>query len=209
MASTSSIKQPRPPTGYRSLKVEPGEVLLHLTISNKCGQAFRWRGMAVWDNQKGNDIETPIIKSEDNVEIKKENLETSSFVPSTLETKPIINQELNGNGSQVVDEKSETEWSLCLSDRVILLRQDVERGYLYFNALQPSSSSENGATSDQNRDELLRSTELWLKDYLNLQVPLDEMYKEWAEKDQVFARFATRFAGIRMLRQDPWECLCA
>jgi N-glycosylase/DNA lyase len=47
----------------------------------------------------------------------------------------------------------------------------------------------------------------WLRDYFQLEVDLEKLYKEWALKDPVFAKFRDRFQGIRMLRQDPWENL--
>lgn len=52
-------------------------------------------------------------------------------------------------------------------------------------------------------------TAKWVTDYLNLSVPLEDLYDEWAATDPVFARFAMKFRGVRMLRQDPWECLCS
>jgi N-glycosylase/DNA lyase len=99
--------------------------------------------------------------------------------------------------------RKEIEWSICLADRVVFVRQDEERGYLYHKTL----------LSDQLLTKNVRSidqeTSAWLIDYLNLRVPLTELYEEWSDKDEVFKRFAKRFTGIRMLRQDPWECLCA
>lgn len=161
--------------------------------------------MAVWDNDRQETCGTSAIKPESRVKIKQDDEEKLSEASN-----PISDAEFYSENNPIVQAKdkistdvdSGTEWSLCLSDRVILLRQDANKGYLYFKALPPT-----GAIVDN--EQLLESTEEWLRDYLNLQVPLDEMYKKWAEKDKVFARFATRFAGIRMLRQDPWECLCA
>ncbi|EST06117.1 HhH-GPD domain protein [Kalmanozyma brasiliensis GHG001] len=144
---------PRPPPGYTALRAATSQILLPLTVSNKCGQAFRWRGNKVWLPLSSGQYEEQI------------------------------------------------EWSLCLSDRVVLLRQDEHRGFLYHRTLLPSSHDNDPAVS--------RETSRFLSDYLSLDVPLEALYAEWAEKDPVFARFATRFSGLRMLRQDPWECLCA
>jgi N-glycosylase/DNA lyase len=154
---------PRPPAGYAALRAAPSQILLPLTVSNKCGQAFRWRANKVW-------------------------VPTAS-APSS-----------GGWGEQI-------EWSLCLADRVVLLRQDEHRGFLYHKTLLPSTSSR--PVDGANDAQTIRETERWLKDYLNLDVPLEALYAEWEAKDAVFARFATRFSGLRMLRQDPWECLCA
>jgi len=66
-----------------------------------------------------------------------------------------------------------------------------------------------GSDSPASSTSVVDQTAAWLADYLNLRVPLTELYEEWSEKDEVFKRFAKRFTGVRMLRQDPWECLCA
>ncbi len=157
---------PRPPPGYAALRAAPSQILLPLTVSNKCGQAFRWRGNKTWE-------------------------------PST-----------SSSSEQGYDEQ--VEWSLCLSDRVILLRQDEHRGFLYHRTLLPSSPSTSSSSDNGKHLAMINAeTERWLNDYLNLDVPLEALYAEWEAKDPVFARFATRFTGLRMLRQDPWECLCA
>lgn len=157
---------PRPPAGYAALKATPSQILLPLTVSNKCGQAFRWRSNRVWEPRN------------------------------------------EGSSNETWDEQ--VEWSLCLSDRVVLLRQDEHRGFLYHKTLCPSSGASSTLEPDSKREEAAnRETERWLNDYLNLDVPLEALYAEWEDKDPVFARFANRFSGLRMLRQDPWECLCA
>ncbi|PWZ03305.1 DNA glycosylase [Testicularia cyperi] len=164
---------PRPPPGYCALKALPSQILLPLTVSNKCGQAFRWRS-----------VEVPVSQS----------VASTSAKATT------------------------TEYSLCLSDRVVLLRQDTERGFLYHRTLLPATTTGTGtgtstATSSPSHhidtDTVNADTQRWLIDYLNLDVPLESLYQEWSEKDKVFARYAVRFSGLRMLRQDPWECLCA
>ncbi|TFY81035.1 hypothetical protein EWM64_g2969 [Hericium alpestre] len=58
-------------------------------------------------------------------------------------------------------------------------------------------------------DECLRETETltWMRDYFQLDIDLVKLYDEWGERDPVFVSFRSRFEGIRMLRQDPWENL--
>ncbi|XP_056130162.1 N-glycosylase/DNA lyase [Lampris incognitus] len=46
-----------------------------------------------------------------------------------------------------------------------------------------------------------------LTDYLQLNVKLGELYKEWGAADPHFKSIANIFTGVRMLRQDPTECL--
>ncbi|MBI4299473.1 MAG: DNA-3-methyladenine glycosylase 2 family protein, partial [Chloroflexi bacterium] len=45
-----------------------------------------------------------------------------------------------------------------------------------------------------------------LKDYLRLEDNLDEIYRQIG-KDQHIAQAIAKYRGMRLLRQDPWECL--
>ena len=47
----------------------------------------------------------------------------------------------------------------------------------------------------------------FIRDYFQLDTDLLELYDSWSTSDPVFASLRERFQGIRMLRQDPWECL--
>ncbi|KAL4645948.1 N-glycosylase/DNA lyase [Arapaima gigas] len=51
------------------------------------------------------------------------------------------------------------------------------------------------------------SEEQALRDYFQLSVPLGELYREWGSMDPHFKEIANTFTGVRMLRQDPTECL--
>lgn len=191
MASTSAFDSLIPP-GFSAIKASPGSILLPLTISNKCGQSFRWRSVKVWEPQrqwasKRETLAEPPIKQE------------PGEAPSLFLDSP--------KGKAKAPPMEEwTEWSICLADRVVVLRQDAERGYIYHKTLLPTQ-----ATKGQRQDwrTVNLQTALWVEDYLNLNVPLESLYDQWAAEDDVFARFATKFRGIRMLRQDPWECLCS
>lgn len=224
---------PLPPTGYSFLRASAGQILLPLTISNQCGQSFRWRRVKVWEevrrgedgpaaslaHQNGNVAKTEAssVKTEPanaavptNPVVKVEPVEGDPLPDAVMETPP--------HGSPALDdEQAESklkldlstsvpmqewdEFSFCLPDRVVLVRQDEERGWIYHRTILPSSLAP--------AEEIEKETQDWLSDYLNLAVPLESLYEEWAARDAVFGRFAQRFRGIRMLRQDPWECLCA
>jgi len=90
------------------------------------------------------------------------------------------------------------EYRLCLKDRVICLRQSPDT--LFYRSVFPDPQPPPAKL-------VLREAETleWLKDYFQLNIDLVSLYKQWAEKDEVFARFQNRFVGIRILRQDPWE----
>lgn len=180
MSSSLASQPPRPPPGYTPLPVSASQILLQLTISNKCGQAFRWHGVDVYEPIE----DRPIVK-------KEEEEQVGTSIP------------------KIRTYNRTTEWSMCLADRIVFVRQDVERGYIYFKTLIGESSNVSHNAEQLDPADIEAQTAAWLNDYLNLDVPLASLYEEWSEKDKVFARFAKRFGGVRMLRQDPWETLCA
>jgi N-glycosylase/DNA lyase len=59
---------------------------------------------------------------------------------------------------------------------------------------------------EPGRDKLDDTAKL-LHSYLSLDVSLPELYAHWSSVDSHFKNTALRFAGVRLLRQDPWECL--
>ncbi|WVR05219.1 hypothetical protein IAU60_002231 [Kwoniella sp. DSM 27419] len=103
-----------------------------------------------------------------------------------------------------VDQPCE-EFSRAISDppRVICLRQTPTR--VYYTTVYP----EHGA---QIEDE--GTTRRWMEDYFQLgRYPdLEGLYKDWSLRDPaLFGRVevSERAVGVRVLRQDPWECLIA
>lgn len=84
------------------------------------------------------------------------------------------------------------EFSLALRDRTIILKQSIP------NALEFSSFP---LDFDKDLD--------FIKDYFQLGIDLDHLYKDWSARDNHFNLINTtnKFNGILILRQDPWECL--
>ncbi|ODQ79405.1 hypothetical protein BABINDRAFT_171637 [Babjeviella inositovora NRRL Y-12698] len=80
-------------------------------------------------------------------------------------------------------------WSCALANRVVFLRQ-VPEGIFY---------SSLGGTED--------STLAFLEDYLQLSVSAKALYEQWSQVDAHFLKKQQDLQGIRILRQDPWECL--
>ncbi|KAG9318813.1 acyl-CoA N-acyltransferase [Chiua virens] len=102
-----------------------------------------------------------------------------------------------------VDDSSEPsvyEYRFCLRDRVVCLRQSAEA--LFYRSVFPDGPLDP-AQVDVREDETL----VWLQDYFQLDIDLVRLYDEWSERDPVFRNVRSRFPGIRMLRQDPWENL--
>lgn len=76
--------------------------------------------------------------------------------------------------------------------RVVFLRQTETE--LHYSALPESA---------------LDSTLDIVRDYLNLDVKLGDLYEQWSASDAHFLKKSGTFAGVRILRQDPWENLCS
>ncbi|XP_062854608.1 N-glycosylase/DNA lyase [Trichomycterus rosablanca] len=66
--------------------------------------------------------------------------------------------------------------------------------------MEETSISTGSSEQDRKDEEVLR-------DYFQLNVNLKELYEEWSAVDPHFNHTATIFSGVRMLRQDPVECL--
>lgn len=93
---------------------------------------------------------------------------------------------------------AEASWVVCL-------RQSSTD--LFFTAVHPTPE----ATSS---DKELGLTRRWLEDYFQIQQypALPALYEDWRTRDPVFfskIELDQRTVGVRVLRQDPWECLVA
>ena len=96
--------------------------------------------------------------------------------------------------------------SCALNGRILSLRQDTSN--LHYRAIFPQSASASVSGSPQKTaDGHDDDTEQLIKDYFNLSIDLTRLYEQWSSRDAHFSKKSTQFAGIRMLRQDPWENL--
>ncbi|KAI6028651.1 DNA glycosylase [Pisolithus orientalis] len=92
------------------------------------------------------------------------------------------------------------EYRLCLRDRVVCLRQSPDA--LFYRSVFPEGDLPHAETALREAETLT-----WIKDYFQLDVNLLKLYDDWSERDAVFRTLRSRFSGIRILRQDPWENL--
>jgi N-glycosylase/DNA lyase len=91
-------------------------------------------------------------------------------------------------------------WAFTLSDRIVLLRQDNH--HIHYSAVLGRES----ATSAKTQAETLQ----FIHDYFNLSTNLSSLYEHWLRQHAAFGKGKKtspfdQFAGIRILRQDPWE----
>lgn len=98
----------------------------------------------------------------------------------------------------------EEEWVGVAGKKVWILRQEGD------SILYKSITSENSADvkikieSEQEGNE---KEESFLKDYFQLKISLENLYKQWNSTDTNFNSLSNSFDGVRMLRQDPVENL--
>lgn len=93
------------------------------------------------------------------------------------------------------------EYRFCMKDRVLCLRQSFDT--LFYRTAFAQWVHE------VNEEARYTETLDFIHDYFQLDVNLSELYEDWSKRDTIFSGLRSRFAGIRILRQDPWECLIA
>jgi N-glycosylase/DNA lyase len=105
-------------------------------------------------------------------------------------------------------------WS-CVLDHRLWEIQETEDGFRYrtfrpsvseFSHTQSGLGSKERLGQEQQQDQQDLDKE-FLRDYLQLNVPLTELYVKWSKTDANFRSKAPLFPGVRILRQDPVENL--
>ncbi|XP_034445825.1 N-glycosylase/DNA lyase-like [Hippoglossus hippoglossus] len=120
-------------------------------------------------------------------------------------------------------ETAQGHWTGVMGGRVWTLTQteDTLWYHVYNNpggrGRGPAGGSSPGDSESERRlkgavkkEEEVTDTEeeeQMLRDYLQLSVNLSELYTHWQTVDPHFRQIADIFTGVRMLRQDPTECL--
>lgn len=90
--------------------------------------------------------------------------------------------------------------------KVLTLRVLAGQG-IHYRSLYPPTPPHTAYAADLTSDTTLPL----LKSYFQLDTPLAPLYAEWSAKDAHIKRKleteGERLQGIRVLNQDPWECL--
>ncbi|KAF1584041.1 N-glycosylase/DNA lyase, partial [Eudyptes moseleyi] len=98
-------------------------------------------------------------------------------------------------------ESSPGAWTGVLGGRVWTLRQDPDRlWYTVYGEEEDGRPAEAAKPDGAETDQILR-------DYFQLDVGLPALYCAWGAADPLFRKVADDFPGVRVLRQDPVECL--
>ncbi|XP_048212215.1 N-glycosylase/DNA lyase [Perognathus longimembris pacificus] len=93
-------------------------------------------------------------------------------------------------------EHSPAHWSGVLGSRVWTLTQTEE-------GLHCTVYREDEGRGGRPTLEELRT----IREYFQLDVSLAQLYSHWSSVDPHFQKVAQKFQGVRLLRQDPTECL--
>ncbi|KAL8688675.1 MAG: hypothetical protein Q9218_005476 [Villophora microphyllina] len=107
--------------------------------------------------------------------------------------------------------KVDDTWLCALHGRILSLRQDST--HLYYHATLPGQPPEPPTPPSTGPDSTDRpvpeedDTGVLVHHYLNLSPNLTELYEQWSKADANFKKKATKFAGVRVLKQDAWEAL--
>lgn len=96
-------------------------------------------------------------------------------------------------------------WTFTRGNKIILLKQSDDE-ILY------SWISNNSKSNVIKQEDSFEDVHLFLCDYFNLSINLGKLYALWLELDKKYKKNLenspfTKFTGIRILRQDPWETL--
>ncbi|RUS81478.1 hypothetical protein EGW08_010776 [Elysia chlorotica] len=186
---------------------------------------FVWR-LKQGDNKIQYQVYTPACKTQNNKKkLKTSKLslpkmskleESKQFTPlkSTVDLKPPVKQDDSTHSHSTNDVKIETNQHKKLrglkasSDSYSTIQKAiVNQGIKVETDAYDSISDQNITNKFEENNLDSENFSKILHDYFQLDVDLDTMYQDWSKKDPYFAKVASHFRGIRMLRQDPVENL--
>jgi len=104
---------------------------------------------------------------------------------------------------------NETEW-LGPIQNLILSIKETETSTLYRVLYDGSTSSaikQEKKETKKNHDASNNSMSQFLMNYFQLDVALEPLYQKWSQKDVRLSKIAPAIQGVRIIRQDPVECL--
>ncbi|XP_015496220.1 N-glycosylase/DNA lyase isoform X5 [Parus major] len=104
-------------------------------------------------------------------------------------------------------ESSPGAWTGVLGGRVWTLRQDGDRLWYTVYGQEDEQEEERDGCPAKAAKLDATETDRILRDYFQLDVELSALYRGWGAADPLFRKVASDFPGVRVLRQDPVECL--
>ena len=95
--------------------------------------------------------------------------------------------------------------SCVLHGRILSLKQDAT--HLHYRVTWPKASAVSLASKPQTKSSTDDDTESLIRHYFNLTPNLTELYERWSKADSNFKKRASKFTGVRIMKQDAWEAL--
>ncbi|XP_078065971.1 N-glycosylase/DNA lyase isoform X2 [Mustelus asterias] len=195
------------PAVWRSLPCTRSELRLDIVLS--CGQSFRWheRSPGHWTGVLANRVWT-LTQTKDKVWYRTYSREEED-VAQTSTTRHRKRKEPSTNmiGVKVKKEngvktefKSEAETFAKTERTLPEVKMEPVEEEQQINITTPGLFKSECSAVDEEECGILT-------DYFQLHVALSELYSHWSRADKHFERIAQDFPGVRVLRQDPTECL--
>jgi len=108
--------------------------------------------------------------------------------------------------------KEPDSWFGVIGSTVIGFKEVVTRNDIFFCFFPEISLPEvdhpkSNGVNFERRDIEVEKIRKKLIDYFRLDISLASLYEQWALGDEHFREVSMEFKGIRLLKQDPVECL--
>ena len=100
--------------------------------------------------------------------------------------------------------KFEDTWYGVIRNKLWILRQDQTGIHYTFHVLEEESEK-----ISQNTNNKIEKPADELSDYFNLKHKLSDMTESWIKSDSHLSSLLSSHSGLRLIRQDPYECLLA
>ncbi|XP_067854644.1 N-glycosylase/DNA lyase isoform X2 [Heptranchias perlo] len=197
---------PACPALWHSIPCSCSELRLDIVLS--CGQSFRWQEMSPghWTGVLANRVWT-LTQSEDQIWYRTYSKEAENGIHLSTGHKKRKGPSINTVGVKV---KKETRIKTKLKNEdgnvpetemtfPEVKMEPVER-MQQINDTTAGTLKLECSTMDEEECRILT-------DYFQLHVQLLELYSHWSQADKHFEQVAQDFPGVRVLRQDPIECL--
>ncbi|XP_059800714.1 N-glycosylase/DNA lyase isoform X1 [Hypanus sabinus] len=194
------------PSLWRSIPCPRSELRLDIVLS--CGQSFRWQETSPghWTGVLANRVWT-LTQTQTHIWYQTNYREANSALQE-----PTGHRKRKGPLTSQVSVKVRKENTLKRKHRSedgnaqhaanVFAEEKAEpvQGTQQIIDTTHGTLRQEEATADQEEGKIL-------SDYFQLHVQLSDLYSQWVQADKHFAQVAQDFPGVRILRQDPIECL--
>ncbi|XP_078517978.1 N-glycosylase/DNA lyase isoform X2 [Lissotriton helveticus] len=186
------------PASWRSFPCPPSELRLDLVLA--CGQSFRWSEVhpGHWTGVLAGRVWT-LTQKDDHIWYRLYNKDEKA----NNEEKPVLTcvksarkRKQPKTTAKTVPDVSEIKIETPCQTRV----KEEETETKTILKEEPEEKFFEGGEDLKKDQEVLRN-------YFQLDVSLAALYKQWSAADPHFEQVAHTFSGVRILCQDPTECL--